>query len=340
MNNCGENGAALPFNGLPRDTYINRATYHAALDMNADSDGTDAGDTVYSIADGTYFAETMGANSFGGMGRGLWITHEADDGTIFNAGYGHIEITLPADRNLNEPGRQINRGDAIGTIASGPAPHLHLTIDSDATRAQGGTFGCDGNWPSQFGFEDPVAFLIAHPIDGSPAPDAVPSKPAPPTCVSNDDGSILVSWTRPAENGSPIHNYSLKRWQVGDAEPGEWWGRATRTSTLYPSPPIGSSNIFQIRATNGAGDSLNSEWSTPCTSSITDLCNGLAVTVDIGAGDMPTSGDDVILGTAGDDTIVAGDGDDTVCAGDGDDVVFGGGGNLSLIHISEPTRPY
>ena len=172
MNNCGTNGAALPFNGLPRDTYINRATYHAALDMNADSDGTDAGDTVYSIADGTYFAETMGANSFGGMGRGLWITHEADDGTIFNAGYGHIEITLPADRNLNEPGRQINRGDAIGTIASGPAPHLHLTIDSDATRAQGGTFGCDGNWPSQFGFEDPVAFLIAHPIDGSPAPDA------------------------------------------------------------------------------------------------------------------------------------------------------------------------
>ena len=426
MNNCGTNGAALPFNGLPRDTYINRATYHAALDMNADSDGTDAGDTVYSIADGTYFAETMGANSFGGMGRGLWITHEADDGTIFNAGYGHIEITLPADRNLNEPGRQINRGDAIGTIASGPAPHLHLTIDSDATRAQGGTFGCDGNWPSQFGFEDPVAFLIAHPIDGSPAPDAVPSKPAPPTCVSNDDGSILVSWTRPAENGSPIHNYSLKRWQVGDAEPGEWWGRATRTSTLYPSPPIGSSNIFQIRATNGAGDSLNSEWSTPCTSnkapskpapptcvsnddgsilvswtrpaengspihnyslkrwqvgdaepgewwgratrtstlypsppigssnifqiratngagnslnsewstpctsSITDLCNGLAVTVDIGAGDMPTSGDDVILGTAGDDTIVAGDGDDTVCAGDGDDVVFGGGGNDTI----------
>ncbi|MEM7339761.1 MAG: hypothetical protein AAF467_13995 [Actinomycetota bacterium] len=65
------------------------------------------------------------------------------------------------------------------------------------------------------------------------------------------------------------------------------------------------------------------------------LCNGLPVTVDIGAGDTLTAGDDVILGTnasevidtlAGDDVVCALGGDDTVVGGDGNDVIFGGGG--------------
>jgi Ca2+-binding RTX toxin-like protein len=56
-------------------------------------------------------------------------------------------------------------------------------------------------------------------------------------------------------------------------------------------------------------------------------CNGLEVTVDLGMGDAPTAGADVILGTAGDDVIYALDGDDTVCAGDGDDLVIGGPGD-------------
>ena len=53
------------------------------------------------------------------------------------------------------------------------------------------------------------------------------------------------------------------------------------------------------------------------------LCQGLAITVDIGAGDIPTSGDDVILGTSGDDFIESGDGDDIVCGGAGDDTIYG-----------------
>lgn len=66
------------------------------------------------------------------------------------------------------------------------------------------------------------------------------------------------------------------------------------------------------------------------------LCDGLAVTVDIGAGDLPTSGNDVILGTPGPDSIMAGGGSDTVCGlggadfisgGDGADTIFGDGGN-------------
>ena len=56
-------------------------------------------------------------------------------------------------------------------------------------------------------------------------------------------------------------------------------------------------------------------------------CNGFVVTVDLGAGQLPTDGDDVILGTAGDDTITAGAGNDTICAGAGNDSIWGQDGN-------------
>ena len=56
-------------------------------------------------------------------------------------------------------------------------------------------------------------------------------------------------------------------------------------------------------------------------------CNGLAITVDIGAGDTPTTGDDVILGTAGADTINSLAGNDTICALGGDDNINAGGGD-------------
>ena len=59
----------------------------------------------------------------------------------------------------------------------------------------------------------------------------------------------------------------------------------------------------------------------------TPTCNGLQVTVDINAGEKPTSGDDVILGTPLDDLILAGDGDDTICGGDGDDTINAGPGD-------------
>ena len=59
-------------------------------------------------------------------------------------------------------------------------------------------------------------------------------------------------------------------------------------------------------------------------------CNGLAITVDIGAGDVPTSDDDVILGTDGADIIFAGGGDDTICGEGGDDTINGQSGNDAI----------
>lgn len=56
-------------------------------------------------------------------------------------------------------------------------------------------------------------------------------------------------------------------------------------------------------------------------------CNGLPVTVDIGSGQTPTNGNDVILGTAAGETINALNGNDTICSSGGGDTVNAGDGN-------------
>lgn len=50
-------------------------------------------------------------------------------------------------------------------------------------------------------------------------------------------------------------------------------------------------------------------------------CFGETVTVDLGAGELPTEGDDIILGTSGDDVIDGLGGRDFVCSLGGDDVI-------------------
>jgi len=56
-------------------------------------------------------------------------------------------------------------------------------------------------------------------------------------------------------------------------------------------------------------------------------CAGRAVTVDLGQGQVPTAGADVVLGTPGPDTITTGNGADIVCGGGGDDTIDPGAGN-------------
>jgi predicted outer membrane repeat protein len=61
------------------------------------------------------------------------------------------------------------------------------------------------------------------------------------------------------------------------------------------------------------------------------FCVGLPVTVNIGAGQLPTQGADVILGTPANDVILALGGNDVVCGGAGNDVLKGGAGNDKLV---------
>jgi hypothetical protein len=56
----------------------------------------------------------------------------------------------------------------------------------------------------------------------------------------------------------------------------------------------------------------------------TTTCLGKQVTVNLGLGQLPTAGPDVILGTAGPDTITGLDGNDTICGLGGNDRIIGG----------------
>lgn len=91
------------------------------------------------------------------------------------------------------------------------------------------------------------------------------------------------------------------------------------------SPPAPAVTIDQRGETRG----------TPCdagafeTSEAVGLaltCVGRAVTVDLGLGQVPTQGSDVILGTPGDDVIKGLGGDDWICGLDGNDTLDGGFG--------------
>ncbi|MFT7475507.1 MAG: Ca2+-binding RTX toxin-like protein [Verrucomicrobiales bacterium] len=122
-------------------------------------------------------------------------------------------------------------------------------------------------------------------------------------------------------------------------------GEIAPGATEYVGPivlPIATTIVLRTLAPNG--------WSALDQGAFTlgpptgPRCNGLTITIDIGAGDTPTAGDDVILGTPGVDVISALEGNDTICglggadiinagagddwvdAGDGDDRVFGLGG--------------
>jgi Ca2+-binding RTX toxin-like protein len=73
----------------------------------------------------------------------------------------------------------------------------------------------------------------------------------------------------------------------------------------------------------------------------TATCDGKAITVDIGLGQQPTTGNDVILGTPGNDVLTGGAGNDTICGNGGDDTFIGGAGSDALIGgMGEDTLVY
>jgi 6-phosphogluconolactonase (cycloisomerase 2 family) len=93
-------------------------------------------------------------------------------------------------------------------------------------------------------------------------------------------------------------------------------GAAVDTSTL-------GAQTFTVTATDTAGNDTTvvNDYTV-----VVPACQGQTVTVDIAQGDVPTNGDDVILGTPGADTIVALGGDDLICGRGGADAIRGGAG--------------
>lgn len=79
-----------------------------------------------------------------------------------------------------------------------------------------------------------------------------------------------------------------------------------------------------------ASGAIRPESCSPAQQQSGPTCNGQAVTVDIGAGQQPTNGDDVIQGTSGADNIDGLGGNDVICGLSGADQIRGGTGNDQL----------
>jgi len=90
------------------------------------------------------------------------------------------------------------------------------------------------------------------------------------------------------------------------------------TFWIQETGDIVSSYSFDFQVTEAASDGAV-------------LCNGLEITVYLANGDVPTEGDDVILGTDGPDVISSGAGNDTICAEGGDDSINAGAGSDTVL---------
>lgn len=93
-----------------------------------------------------------------------------------------------------------------------------------------------------------------------------------------------------------------------------------------PAAPTVTGSFDAVETTGAAYDVAVNPTDVTLTAAAPKRCKGLVVTVDLGAGGVPTAGDDVILGTPGADVINGGAGNDTICGGDGDDTIGGGTG--------------
>ena len=86
-------------------------------------------------------------------------------------------------------------------------------------------------------------------------PAAVPSAPAAPEVVGGDE-RLEVSWTAPADNGSPIRGYLVQYRALGDRwSAGQWWTetRITLGAESFQHLPNGITWEVQVLAENAVG---------------------------------------------------------------------------------------
>jgi len=114
------------------------------------------------------------------------------------------------------------------------------------------------------------------------------------------------------------------------AVPGAFGDHAAVIS-IPTSAPVGSYELTaECRGNELGGDFLWFAYTETLSIQVNAApltCNGQTVTVNLGAGQSATTGNDVILGTSGADIIDGLSGDDTICALGGGDTISGGGGN-------------
>lgn len=173
--------------------------------------------------------------------------------------------------------------------------------------------------------EDPTATL-------SPADEVCASSSPGDSCYGDSGGPLAVS------TASGLRLLGIVSWGVfcGPASPGiyaevaTWAGWINQNAgivaapTATPAPTAVPTTTAAPTAT--AVPSGPTATPAPTTVPAEGTCGGAVVTVDLALGQLPTDGDDVIMGTPGNDMIAAGDGHDVICGGDGADTIWGQGG--------------
>lgn len=135
--------------------------------------------------------------------------------------------------------------------------------------------------------------------------------------TSDPDGTDLVNLTETVGGGPTKDDFQSSFSPAGD-------------ELIFVSNVDGDTEVWRVDAdranavaltTNAAAD-LDPDWNPVRAGGAT--CLGRSVTVDIGAGETPTDGPDVVLGTEGPDSIYALGGDDVVCGLGGADHIATG----------------
>ena len=100
-----------------------------------------------------------------------------------------------------------------------------------------------------------------------------PGRPTDVEAEADGETSIVLTWTAPASNGSPINHYEIWMWDTTTKQWG-WNGVAgavhnvSHPLTTFTHSPLdaGTQIIYRVRAVNAATNDNNGvgDWSTIC----------------------------------------------------------------------------
>ena len=255
-------------------------------------------------------------------GRTVAIGATGNDGSGSNAGHVRIYALNRNGTRWNQIGQDID-GQTVGD-QSGTSVALS---DDGNTVAIGAIFNDDNGSSSGhvrvFEINGNSWVQTGQDIDGETAGDFSGGS----VSLSGDGNRVAIGAIFNDGSGADaghvrVFELTGNSWvQTGQELDGESAGDLSGTSVALS----GDGNTLVIGAPDNDGSGADAGHARIYRFS-TEICNGRLVTVDIGAGELPTPGNDVILGTTGNDVINASGGDDVVCALGGNDTVNGDNG--------------
>ena len=150
--------------------------------------------------------------------------------------------------------------------------------------------------------------------------------------ISADGNRVAIGAPRNDGNGSQsghvrVFSYDGTAWQQAGTDIDGEVARDESGTSVGISSDGGTVVIGAPNNDDGGADAGHARVYEMALPEPPAMCNGLLITVDLAAGDVPTVDADVILGTPGADAIAGLGGDDTICGEGGNDTINAGPGN-------------